>query len=138
MAWQQLIWGLAVWTIRYPLPIGLIGGLYYFQYEKASLNILVLYGIYLFVRLAWWPRRFLRRKKENAELKKSDDLMKEMLTIYYYCQPSVMSPRTLKEQLDKAKEKGVLLHGAVFAILDRIISQDSSVFIPFQTATNPS
>ena len=41
-----------------------------------------------------------------------------------------ISPRKLKESLDKAVAVGVSLDGAVFTIVDRAIARDPTAFIP--------
>jgi len=131
MRWWQLFLVLVKWTLRYPLPLGIIVCLLLFQYMKAALIVTVLYGIYMLIRLAFWPARFRERRK----LKEWHNLLHQMVDVYYYCNTPVIHPRTLKVKFDKAQEKaqeaGAFLDPAASALLDGILSHNPSVFMPF-------
>jgi len=130
---MQLKWALGVWAIRYPVPLMTVGALLFFGYQTAALAVGAIYVTYLATRLALWPRRYLKRRRLRDNLKNSEKVLKRMLTVYLYCQPPVISPVTLREQLTRAAGEDVPFHGAVFAILDRIIARDQGVFVPLPT-----
>ena len=131
MLWWRLLLEWTKWTLRFPLPLGIIVTLLYFQYERAALFIAVPYGIYLLIRLAHWPSRFSVRREAKKIKEKAGNYLDQMGLVYNYCQTPVINPRALNAQLDKAQEKGVPFHPAVFALLDGILSRHPSVFMPF-------
>ena len=52
--------------------------------------------------------------------------------MYHILGTDTISPRKLKESLDKGAEAGVVLDGAVYTIVDRMIARDPTAFIPTQ------
>jgi len=136
MAWQTLLFKSAVWVIRYPVPIGVISTLAYFKYETAAIIFSGLYGVYLCVRLALFPSRFIQRRNEAKAQKKAEEIFKDLLTAYDLCQLPVISPRALKAYLDLSLEKEVPFPGIVIALVDQIVSYDPTLFVPFHFERN--
>ncbi|WP_321884721.1 hypothetical protein [Paraburkholderia bannensis] len=64
--------------------------------------------------------------------RKNKALLARMLDLYRILGDSTISPRLLKDALDRAAEEGVVLDGAVFSIVDRIIVKDATAFVPNQ------
>ncbi|MGE8450324.1 MAG: hypothetical protein ACN6OP_06770 [Pseudomonadales bacterium] len=69
--------------------------------------------------------RWRTRRKNKA-------LLNRMLDVYRLLGDSTISPRLLKDSLDGAATEGVVLDGAVFSIVDRIIASDATAFVPSQ------
>jgi hypothetical protein len=57
-------------------------------------------------------------------------LLQHLIDLYRILADNTISPRKLKESLDAAAAAGVVLDGAVFAIVDRLIALDSTAFVP--------
>jgi hypothetical protein len=93
------------------------------NHEVAALVALAVWAILSVWRLATYPiRRRVRRKAVN--------LLNRMLELYRLLGDSTISPRRLREALDAATKEGVVLEGSVFAIVDRIVARDPTVFLP--------
>jgi hypothetical protein len=79
--------------------------------------------------LAWqfgtYPIRYRARRKARK-------LLQHLVDLHQILGGSTISPRKLKEALDKATTDGVVLDGAVFTIVDRIVARDPTGFIPAQ------
>jgi hypothetical protein len=57
-------------------------------------------------------------------------LLKHLRDLYGILGDITISPRKLKENLDKVVTAGIPLDGAVFTIVDRAIARDPTAFIP--------
>jgi hypothetical protein len=92
-------------------------------HETWALTIGGLWVLFLAVQFLTYPFRWRARRKAANQLQYLRDLYRMLgeLTI---------SPRKLKETLDSAAAAGVVLDGAVFSIVDRIIAKDVTTFIP--------
>lgn len=64
--------------------------------------------------------------------RKNKELWTNLHDLYRILGDSTISPRVLKEALDKAAASGVVLDGAVFSIVDRLIARDATTFVPNQ------
>jgi hypothetical protein len=70
-----------------------------------------------------YPARRRARRKAAA-------LLQHLIDLYGILGNNTVSPRKLKETLDAAAGAGVVLDGAVFTIVDRLIVRDPTAFIP--------
>jgi len=131
MAWWELGWRVGIWILRYPLPLGILGSLKYLDYEQAFIGMAVVYSVYIISRLLLWPSRFFKQKDLQKKLKEAENKGRHMTSIYWYCSPPVLSPRVLKEALEKGREAGVYFGGATYVLLDRILAKNPSQFLPF-------
>lgn len=64
--------------------------------------------------------------------RKAKELLSRMNDVYQLLGDSTISPRLLKDALDKAAAAGVAVDGAVFSIVDRMIARDATAFVPGQ------
>ncbi|MFM0699510.1 hypothetical protein [Paraburkholderia sediminicola] len=94
-------------------------------HEIASLTVAGLWVLNLVWTLIGFPARRKMRKKGAELLTSLNDL-------YQILGNSTISPRILKESLDKAVAAGVVLDGAVFTIVDRMVARDATAFIATQ------
>ncbi|MFX1716743.1 hypothetical protein [Paraburkholderia sp. A1RO-5L] len=86
-------------------------------------SIAGLWGVSLIWTLIGVPTRWKVRRKNKELLTNLNDL-------YRILGDSTISPRVLKDALDKAAASGVVLDGAVFSIVDRMIARDATTFVP--------
>jgi hypothetical protein len=70
-----------------------------------------------------YPARRRARRKAAA-------LLQHLIDLYNILGSNTVSPRKLRETLDAAAAAGVVLDGAVFTIVDRLIARDPTAFIP--------
>jgi hypothetical protein len=94
-------------------------------HEMTGLAIWGLWIISIVWSLIGLPSRWKRRRKNKA-------LLGQMLELYRLLGDSTISPRLLKDALDKAVAEGVVLDGSVFSIVDRLIAKDATTFVPTQ------
>jgi len=134
MIWTRLKMSWLVWIIRYLLPPAIIAALFFLGYQTATLVTAALYLGYLTVHLFLWPSRHRERKKEESGLHQASERIYNMITVYHFCSPPVISPITLQKQLAKATDAGAFFDGSVFAILNRVIARDREVFLPFHNS----
>jgi len=106
---------------------------FFLDYQTPLIVAAVLYVAYLAVRVSRWPRRYRTQKELKNEAEQAQDNWEKMMIAYTLCSPPVISPITLREHLVTPTNLGPPFSGAVYAILDRIISRDREVFLPFQT-----
>ena len=131
--WVRLLMDLSVWAARYILPAAVIAALFLLSYQTAAIVAAGLYMVYLAGHFVFWPRRYRRKKSRRRELKLWQDRWTQMTVAYALCEPPVISPAILREQISKPTEIGPLFSGAVFAVLDRIIGRDRDVFLPLES-----
>lgn len=131
MTCYQLGWGIGLWLLRYPLPLGITVSLAYLGYEKTFMGMAVVYSVYVISRLFLWPSRFFKQKDLQKELKEVETIGRHMTIIYWYCSPPVVCPRILKEAFEKGREVGAQFGGATYVLLDRIHAKNPSQFLPF-------
>jgi hypothetical protein len=116
-----------VWLVRSALRFVVWPVIAYYLfvngYETWAFWILGLWGLYLVVRLLGVPSRFRARRKGSVRLRYLTEL-------YGMLGERTISPRKLKETLDRAAAAGVALDGSVFSIVDRIVARDPTAFVP--------
>ncbi len=88
-------------------------------------SIAGLWGLSVVWTLIGVPVRWKARRKNK-------ELLINLHDLYRILGDSTISPRVLKEALDKAAASGVVLDGAVFSIVDRIVARDATTFVPTQ------
>ncbi len=99
---------------------------YYLASRDHGTAALVVGGIWalLFVwAVVTYPIRWRARRK-------SGKLLHHLIDLYRLLGDETISPRKLKETLDTATASGVVLDGAVFTIVDRLLVRDPTAFIP--------
>lgn len=131
--WMRLLMDLSIWAMRYVVPPVVIAALLLLGYQTPAIGAAGLYVVYLTGRFVFWPRRYRRKKNRRQELKRWQDRWTQMTVAYTLCEPPVISPTILREQISKPTEIGPLFSGAVFAVLDRIIARDRDVFLPLES-----
>lgn len=94
-------------------------------HETTGWSIGGLWIVSVALSLIGLPFRWKRRRNNKA-------LLNRMLELYRLLGDSTISPRLLKDALDKAVAEGVVLDGAVFSIVDRLIAKDATAFVPSQ------
>jgi hypothetical protein len=94
-------------------------------HETTSWSIAGLWVVSVVWSLIGLPFRWRARRKKKA-------LLNQMLDLYRVLGDSTISPRLLKGALEKAATEGVVLDGAVFSIVDRIVARDATTFVPGQ------
>ena len=62
--------------------------------------------------------------------RKAAKRLQHLQELYRMLGEDTISPRKLKQELDAATTDGVALNGAVFTIVDRMITRDPTAFIP--------
>jgi hypothetical protein len=93
------------------------------DHQTAAVVVAVLWMLSLGYRLLTYPFRWRARRKAWR-------LLQCLIDVYRILGDRTISPRRLKEALDTAAADGVVLDGAVFTIVDRIIIKDPTAFIP--------
>ena len=99
---------------------------YYLGTSDHDTAALVVGGIWalLFVwTVVTYPIRWRARRK-------SGKLLQHLIDLYRLLGDETISPRNLKGTLDTATAAGVVLDGAVFTIVDRLLARDPTGFIP--------
>lgn len=91
--------------------------------ETWAFVILGLWALYLVLRLLTLPSRFRARRK-------GVDRLRYLTELYGMLGERTISPRKLKETVERAAAAGVALDGSVFSIVDRIVARDPTAFIP--------
>ena len=92
-------------------------------HETMGWVIAGLWVVWVVLFLIGLPFRWSRHRKNRA-------LIKRMFDLYRILGDTTISPRRLKDELDKAAAEGVVLDGSVFSIVDRLIAKDPTAFIP--------
>lgn len=118
---------LLFWPIRIALRYFLLPAFVYLLaikgYETMAFVTLGSWGLYLLLHVLGFPIRWHVRKKANSQLT-------HLLELYAILGDNVISPRKLKEALDNASSEGIIFHGSVFGLVDRITAKDPTTFIP--------
>ncbi|MBF3882728.1 hypothetical protein ISG07_04890 [Burkholderia pseudomallei] len=116
-------------VLGFALSILLLPVIAYFAFsrghETTGWSIGGLWVVSVVWSLIGLPFRWKRRSKNRA-------LLNRMLDLYRVLGDSTISPRLLKDALDKAVAEGVVLDGSVFSIVDRLIAKDATAFVPSQ------
>ncbi|AJZ57033.1 hypothetical protein OI25_7616 [Paraburkholderia fungorum] len=94
-------------------------------HETTGWAIAALWAVSVVWSLIGLPFRWKTRRKNKA-------LLNRMLDLYRLLGDSTISPRLLKNSLERAATEGVVLDGAVFSIVDRIVARDATAFVPGQ------
>ncbi|MCX4152001.1 MULTISPECIES: hypothetical protein [Paraburkholderia] len=114
-------------VIGFALGYLLLPAIAYFAFsrgqETTGWSIAGLWVVSVVWSLIGLPFRWGARRKKK-------ELLNQMLDLYRVLGDSTISPRLLKGALDKAAAEGVVLDGAVFSIVDRIITRDATAFVP--------
>ena len=95
------------------------------SHPVGAVAALGLWLVFLVVSLLTYPARRRHRRKATA-------LLQHLVDLYSLLASTTISPRKLKEALDTAVAAGVVLDGAAFTIVDRLVALDPTAFIPSQ------
>lgn len=79
--------------------------------------------VWLIAMIVTSPKRWRARRKAKR-------LLEYLIGFYGMLNQETISPRKLKEALDVATADGVVLDGAVFTIIDRMLARDPTAFFP--------
>ncbi len=112
-------------ALRYFVPTAIAYFLMIKGYGILAAVIAGGWALYLVFLLIGFPIRWRARKKASA-------LLRYLADLYGILGDGTISPRRLKETLDKAAAEGVVLDGAVFSLVDRMVARDATAFIPTQ------
>lgn len=118
---------IAVWIARSVLQPVLIVALSLHARVGLAAAAGAVYAAYLVLRIATWPKR----RQARRQLSEGLELLEKMVSAYYYCNPPVINPSTLNRYLEEAAKAGARFDGAVYTMLERVISRDSSTFLPY-------
>lgn len=102
---------------------------YYLAVHDHPIGAMVTAGVWaitIVLKIISYPARRRARRKAAT-------LLQHLIDLYRILADNTISPRKLKESLDAASAAGVVLDGAVFTIVDRLIALDSTAFIPTHT-----
>jgi hypothetical protein len=112
-------------VFRFVMPAAMV---YFLSLEGYGTLALVVAGgwvLYLAYLLIGFPARWRARRKASK-------LLQYLIEVYGILGDGTISPRKLKEALDKAAAAGVVLDGAVFGLVDRLVARDPTAFVPTQ------
>ena len=113
---------------RWILGPAIIVVAYYAGYHEVAKWIAVPYGIYLLIHLAFFPRRYLRRRALRKELKEAEGKLSALIGVYQSSSVEIFSPSRLRDLIAKTESEEVFFRSAVYSILDRVIERDAAVF----------
>jgi hypothetical protein len=118
---------IAFWLLGTALSLVVPPALAYFLFVRDHrVGAMIATGVWvllLALRIVTYPSRWRARREASQ-------LLKHLRDLYGILGHVTISPRNLKESLDKAVAAGVSLDGAVFTIVDRAIARDPTAFIP--------
>ncbi len=95
------------------------------DHPVGAIAVAGLWLVFLIVSLFAYPGRRRNQRKATG-------LLQHLVNLYSLLGSTTISPRKLKEALDAAVAAGVVLDGAAFTIVDRLIALDPTAFIPSQ------
>ena len=121
----QIVFGIVGLALTYVLMPAIAYDLYTRGSNISALVVAVVWVLGLGWRLATYPAR--SRARRNA-----GKLLQHLMDLSQILGGKTISPRKLKEALDKAVADGVVLDGAVFTIVDRMVARDPTGFLPAQ------
>jgi hypothetical protein len=102
------------------------GAAYYLvvnDHRMWALTTAVLWGLFQIFRIVLVVER---RRSRRTMMK----MLKHLRDLYRLLGEKIISPRKLKEELDRAAADDVVIAGAVFTIIDRIVARDATFFNP--------
>lgn len=124
--WKYLlysfIFGLVGFVLRYVALPALAMYLFYKGHEGFGLTIGAIWILLVGWRLIGIPFRW-RAKRKHTEL------LNNLLSVYTELDGNTLSPRRLRDLLDKAASAGVVLDGAIFSLVDRMMRRDATAFV---------
>ena len=120
----QLLKFVARWILG-PAVIILV---FYFGYQQVANWLAVFYGLYLLIQVAFFPRRYLRRKAVQKQLNDLEDKLRRLINVYQSSSVEIFNPSRLRELIAKTESEEVFFRPAVYSILDRAIERDAAVF----------
>lgn len=121
----QFVFGIVGFVFAYLAFPALAVFLLIREHEIWAVVIAGLWALNLVFKMISFPARRRARKK-------AAELLQNLVDLYGVLGNSTISPRKLKESLDSAAAAGVVLDGAVFTLVDRMIARDPTAFIPTQ------
>lgn len=124
---KYFILNIALWVLGTALSLIAPPALAYFlfvrDYRVGAVITTGVWVLLLALRIVTSPARWRARRKASQ-------LLEHLRELYRILGDITISPRKLKESLDKAVAAGASFDGAVFTIVDRAIARDPTAFIP--------
>lgn len=114
--------------LRWVLPPAVVAIAYYAGYQETAAWIAIVYGIYLLGYLAFFPRRYLRRKALKKKAGELEGKLHALINVFQSSSAPVLSPLRLRDLIAKTEAEEVFFQPAVYAILDRAVERDPAVF----------
>ena len=108
-------------------PLILLCG-YWGYLDNTAVWILGIFGLLVIVRIVLLPGRFKRRRARKREVAVMTNKHKKILQIFVSCNANTLNPTQLRKRISDSEGGEVLVHPAVYSILDRAISRDPAVF----------
>lgn len=93
------------------------------EHETWAFVVLGLWALYVVFRLLTLPLRVRARRKGAKGVR-------HLAELYGMLGDRTISPRKLREALDRTAAAGITWDGSVFSIVDRIVARDPTAFIP--------
>lgn len=121
----QIAFGIVGFALKFVAMPVIAYFLFIAEHNVAAIVVLGLWIVTLAWQLVTFPIRW--RARRNAR-----KLLQHLVDLHLLLGGNTISPRKLKEALDKAAGDGVVLDGAVFTIVDRLVARDPTAFIPAQ------
>ena len=130
---KTIYWGTAFrilkFLARWVLGPSIIVAAYFAGYQEVAKWAAIFYGIYISVHIAFFPRRFLRRRTLRNELKELEDKLHALVNVYQSSSVEIFNPSRLREIIARTESEEVFFRPAVYSILDRAIERDAAVFL---------
>jgi hypothetical protein len=110
-------------VLKVLLPLMVVWFLLIYEYTPMGWILVVLW----IAGMTWWFLALLDRWKARRKLHK---ILGQVFKIYTMLNQIVISPRLLKEAFDKLVAEDFICYGAVFGIVDRLVTKDATAFFP--------
>ena len=119
----KLLFSALVFLVKFVIPPAFAYELGVNGHQTGAIIVVGVWALLIVWGLIGYPFRWRARQKAKK-------LLQQLIDLYGLLGSSTISPRKLKEKLDNAANAGVVLDGAVFSIVDRIIARDATAFLP--------
>lgn len=121
----RILFGTIGVIVGYVVPFGVAYFLWSRGHEAWAIATLGIWALVVLRKLLTYPFRFRARQRARK-------LLQHLTELYAALGHTTISPTTWRSKLEIAIADGVVLDGAVFAIIDRAIARDPTAFIMTQ------